>query len=123
MPAGCKKNMKIVCTTFVRKYTHARIGGHIRGRQERVSEKRGIRSKGGCSLRDKLYNLKEDKKKVSTNKKCEHITKATTKKSEQITKATTKASKMNVKATSGRRKWQYTDDTVEEKVSLYKDLW
>ena len=60
---GDEKLLKTVCATFVRKYTHARVGGHIRGKQEKLSEKRGVRSKGGCSLRDKLYNLSGKKEK------------------------------------------------------------
>ena len=57
-----KNDVKDVCKTFVRKYMHARVGGHIRGMAERVAEKKGVRTKGGCSLRDKLYNVTGNKK-------------------------------------------------------------
>jgi urate oxidase len=62
-------HIKAVCTTFVRKYTHARVGGHIKGRQERNAEKRGVRAKGGCSLRDKLYNLSSGTKGAKSQSK------------------------------------------------------
>ena len=32
--------MRSVCDTFVRKYTHARIGGYIRAKSERERENR-----------------------------------------------------------------------------------
>ena len=51
-----EKPLEKVCKTFVRKYTHARLGGHIRGRQEQQAEVKGHRSKGGSTLRDKLYH-------------------------------------------------------------------
>ncbi len=44
-----------VSAMFIRKYTHARIGGYIRGRQEKNAERFGHRGKGGAGLRDKLY--------------------------------------------------------------------
>jgi hypothetical protein len=40
---------------FVRKYTHARIGGFISGNVQKRAEKMGKRDKGGANLRDKLY--------------------------------------------------------------------
>lgn len=43
--------------TFVRKYTHARIQGFIKGEAERKTEKNGSRFKGGSNLRDKLYSM------------------------------------------------------------------
>jgi hypothetical protein len=57
--------IKLVCSTFVRKFTHARIGGFIKGVEEREVEKKGCRSKGGCSLRDKLYSCSRSKKKTA----------------------------------------------------------
>ena len=66
-----KADVKNVCKTFVRKYMHARVGGHIRGIAERAAEKKGVRTKGGCSLRDKLYNVtgkKMDKKNKHSTK-------------------------------------------------------
>ena len=71
IPDGKTKVIKTVCSTFIRKYTHARVGGHIRGKAEREAEKRGVRSKGGSSLRDKLYNVcgKEKKTTGTKNKK------------------------------------------------------
>lgn len=63
---GKVEAINTVIKTFVRKYTHARVGGHIRGTAERDAEKKGVRSKGGSSLRDKLYNItgkQKDKQK------------------------------------------------------------
>jgi hypothetical protein len=52
------------------KYTHARIGGFIKGEYQRCTKKRGVRCKGGASLRDKLYSMKTKKelKGRATNK-------------------------------------------------------
>lgn len=54
---------KEICETFVRKYTHARLGGFIKGRQEQLVEGKGSRSKGGSGLRDKLYHSTNTKKR------------------------------------------------------------
>lgn len=48
---------KFLCQTFIRKYTHARIGGFIRGEYDAHVEAMGGRSKGGAGLRDKLYSV------------------------------------------------------------------
>jgi hypothetical protein len=49
--------VKSMCETFIRKYTHARIGGLIRGEYDQHVEEMGGRSKGGAGLRDKLYTM------------------------------------------------------------------
>ena len=55
-----------VIQVFIRKYTHARIGGGIKGSFERQVEKTGKRGKGAAGLRDTLYSLKGEKtKKIS----------------------------------------------------------
>jgi hypothetical protein len=73
IPDGKAEAINAVCETFIRKYTHARIGGHIRGKAEREAERKGVRSKGASSLRDKLYNVsakqKDAVKKKSLAKK------------------------------------------------------
>lgn len=48
-----RKTIKI----FIRKYTHARIGGFVRGEYDAQVEKTGKRSRGGSTLRDTLYNV------------------------------------------------------------------
>ena len=75
LPEGSPPHIKAVCSTFVRKYIHARVGGHIRGNQERDSEKRGVRAKGGCSLRDKLYNLSGKSKSQPNTAKAKSVKK------------------------------------------------
>lgn len=46
-----------ISSDFVRKYTHARIGGFISGQYQRHMEKKGKRTLGGASLRDSLYSF------------------------------------------------------------------
>ena len=48
---------EIVVKTFIRKYTHARIGGFVKGGTERNMERKGHRSKGGGTLREKLTHV------------------------------------------------------------------
>ncbi|XP_074651600.1 uncharacterized protein LOC141906253 [Tubulanus polymorphus] len=68
-------NIVSVWTDFLRKYTHARINGIIKGIYEKKVEKSGKRLKGGSSLRETLYNLgktrnpKHSKSTPSTSKK------------------------------------------------------
>ena len=60
-------DVNFVCRMFIRKYTHARIGGYIKGQHEKVMESKGIRAKGACSLRDKLYNVSNGKNKAGAS--------------------------------------------------------
>ena len=55
-----------VINTFIRKYVHARIGGYVSGRAGRQAEKKGARSRGGGTLREKLTHVV--KMKASSHK-------------------------------------------------------
>ena len=52
-----KSILQDTAAVLIRKYTHARIGGFVKGEYDQAVEKSGGRSKGGAGLRDKLYSL------------------------------------------------------------------
>ena len=50
-------NVKSIMSSFMKKYVNARVGGYLKGEHQRYCEKKGQRTKGVTSLRDKMYVL------------------------------------------------------------------
>lgn len=64
----CKNLCVTIMKTFVRKYTHARVGAFISGKVQQEKEKKGKRTLGGASLRDTLYTVTGPSSKSSTSR-------------------------------------------------------
>lgn len=65
-----------VSKVFIRKYTHARIGGFISGQAQKRAEKTGKRFKGGSNLRDNLYNITGTGKKGNSGNVTSKVSRA-----------------------------------------------
>ena len=63
-----QSDVHALMSMFMRKYTHARIQGFIKGESERKAEKDGHRIKGGSNFRDKLYHISSGNTNKSPNR-------------------------------------------------------